>query len=165
MVLIEAKRRLASRKSVEEQALDAALKAIDDQNLHAIYAMATWGLGFRFWIVHPRRRQLEPVDDGAEDAGAGAYIDIDTWEGYQFVETMAVIRQNYPLVQTKTLPSQALEYVQLVDEKHTSMQIDTHQAEAGPTHNTSNASRERFNTRRNMEEAACASWQEGGIFL
>jgi hypothetical protein len=53
MIFVEVKRKGGSIKTCEEQALDAALRAIDGYNLQAVYAMTARGLSFRCWIVDP----------------------------------------------------------------------------------------------------------------
>lgn len=47
MIYTEVKRPSGSLRDCEDQALDAALKAIDSDNLRAVYAMTTKGLLFR----------------------------------------------------------------------------------------------------------------------
>ncbi|KAI0976398.1 hypothetical protein F4678DRAFT_416923 [Xylaria arbuscula] len=133
MVFVEAKSEKGSLKEVESQALDAAVRAIRHQNYKAVYAMTTQGLHFRFWIVNDEHaRELEPLHGPAYvPADADQYVYIDTKDGFdEFMENISVIKDQPPIMAHITLASQAHLYPQY---QYNSMQVDTHQAEAGPS--------------------------------
>ncbi|KAI0433508.1 hypothetical protein F5Y09DRAFT_298596 [Xylaria sp. FL1042] len=108
MIYVEVKRKRGSLQTCEEQALDAALKAIDGYGLQAVYAMTTQGLLFRVWIVHHERRVLEPLHGDRRRADRNQYIHVDSDMGEELLEVLALIKSEPPLRRAPILPSQAL---------------------------------------------------------
>ncbi|KAI3340530.1 hypothetical protein F4824DRAFT_453595 [Ustulina deusta] len=138
MVYVEVKRRKGSIRDCEQQALDAALKAIDGDNLRAVYAMTTQGLFFRCWIVHHERRVLEPLHGENTVADRRQYIHVDSSESYELEEAIAHIRSEPPLGRNPILPSQVLEQYNPVDNLALEEDIEPDDTESDDTDSDNN---------------------------
>ncbi len=61
LLWVECKRPSGGVQEVEDQALDAAGRCIDKDNLMWIWAMTTTGTSFRLWFIDARLRRLQAV--------------------------------------------------------------------------------------------------------
>ncbi|KAF5017625.1 hypothetical protein F66182_10425 [Fusarium sp. NRRL 66182] len=68
VLLVEVKRKKGSMHEAEEQGLDAALKAINSQNLTGMYVITAIGLKYRAWYLSREERELQPLHGSIEKA-------------------------------------------------------------------------------------------------
>ncbi|KAM5367181.1 hypothetical protein ACJZ2D_010171 [Fusarium nematophilum] len=95
MLWVEFKRPSGSVRQVEEQALDAAMRCITQDNLGYVYVMTTVRVSFRAWRVDAQdtagHRVLKPFHGGLADATRSQYINADSNDAQvleRFVETV-----------------------------------------------------------------------------
>lgn len=113
----ECKRPSGSAKEAEQQALDAARRCIQKENLLWIYALATVGVTFRVWQVWKNKPELKPLNPNVN-----AYVSVDSDFGWVLKEAIQQIKSEYPLGDAPVVPSQTylLEYA--AEEGQSSMQ-------------------------------------------
>ncbi|KAM0744662.1 hypothetical protein ACQRIT_000046 [Beauveria bassiana] len=134
--VIEAKRQGNAPKQAEKDALESALKAIDEYKMTGIYAMTIWGTKFRLWMVAAERRKLEPVDEGEDQLGHRAsYIDAASDQARCFVDAVNLMKDEPALRRAPILPSQTHLLNQVSSQFiYGSTQIQTDQAGVGPAY-------------------------------
>ncbi|KAM3497087.1 hypothetical protein MY10362_009547 [Beauveria mimosiformis] len=134
--VVEAKRQGNSPKQAEKDALESALKAIDEYKMTGIYAMTIWGTKFRLWMVAAERRKLEPVDEGEDKLGHRAsYIDAASDQARCFVDAVNLMKDEPALRRAPILPSQTHLLNQVPSQFiYGSTQIQTDQAGVGPAY-------------------------------
>ncbi|KAM3526966.1 hypothetical protein MY4038_006582 [Beauveria bassiana] len=134
--VVEAKRQGNSPKQAEKDALESALKAIDEYKMTGIYAMTIWGTKFRLWMVAAERRKLEPVDEGEDQLGHRAsYIDAASDQARCFVDAVNLMKDEPALRRAPILPSQTHLLNQVPSQFiYGSTQIQTDQAGVGPAY-------------------------------
>ncbi|CAG7565725.1 unnamed protein product [Fusarium equiseti] len=109
LLWVECKRPSGSVQEVEDQALDAARRCIQRDNLMWIWAMTTVGVSFRMWFVDARVFQLEPMHGTAVQADRRQYIDADSPAASVFPDAIQRIKNGFPLRQAPVIPSQSLD--------------------------------------------------------
>jgi hypothetical protein len=111
VVFHEAKGPDGSARTVEDQVLDAATRAMERDQLHGIYAITTIGTGFRAWYVEAKEHPFLTSISGPENRPAATraeYIDIDSEEGFELLHAIGVIKSDPPLRKAPVVPSQFL---------------------------------------------------------
>lgn len=108
LLWIECKRPSGDVREVERQALDAAERCIQKDNLMWIWAMTTVGVSFRMWFVNARFRKLDPMHGTAAVADRSQYIDADSPAASIFPVAIQHIKNGLPLRAAPVVPSQSL---------------------------------------------------------
>ncbi|KAM0554151.1 hypothetical protein ACHAPJ_006950 [Fusarium lateritium] len=116
LLWVECKRPSGSVQEVEDQALDAARRCIQKDNLMWIWAMTTVGVSFRMWFVDARVRQLVPMHGTATQADKRQYIDADSPASSVFPDAIQHIKNGFPLRQAPVVPSQSLDLLTSKDD-------------------------------------------------
>jgi hypothetical protein len=108
LLFVEVKRKGVGLSNVEEQALNAAQRAISDSNLLGVYTITAWGLKYRAWYVSAENPQrLEPVHGSSARNNKQEYLSIVSDEGYEeMLKTIDLIKTNQPLRQAPVVPTQ-----------------------------------------------------------
>lgn len=75
---MECKRPSGSLRDVEDQAIDAAKRCIESENLLFIYMTTTVGVSFRIWFYERGAESLTPFHGKATNADRTQYIDADS---------------------------------------------------------------------------------------
>ncbi|EXL39116.1 hypothetical protein FOCG_18269 [Fusarium oxysporum f. sp. radicis-lycopersici 26381] len=109
VLLVEVKRKKGSMHEVEEQGLDAALKAINSQNLTGMYVITAIGLRYRAWYLSREERELQPLHGSIEKA-SWEYLHVKQQAGVlNLEETIRLIKGEMPMRQAGVVPSQHIE--------------------------------------------------------
>ncbi|KAH7129631.1 hypothetical protein B0J13DRAFT_140058 [Dactylonectria estremocensis] len=139
LLWVEFKRHTGSVKEVEQQALDAAKRCIQKDNLMWIWAMTTVGVSFRMWFISRDNLQLEPMHGTATKADKSQYINADSDEAIVFPEAVRRIKEGIPLRVAPVVPSQSLDLLTAGNVGQDASQYgygydyDYEMAEAGPS--------------------------------
>ncbi|KAF5638943.1 hypothetical protein F25303_7517 [Fusarium sp. NRRL 25303] len=109
VLLVEVKRKKGSMHEVEEQGLDAALKAINSQNSTGMYVITAIGLKYRAWYLSSGDRELQPLHGSIERA-SWEYLHVKQQAGVlNLEETIRLIKGEMPMQQAGVVPSQHIE--------------------------------------------------------
>ncbi|OAQ59783.1 hypothetical protein VFPFJ_11559 [Purpureocillium lilacinum] len=108
LLWMECKRPSGSIRDVELQALDAAKRCIEADNLLFIYTMTTVGLSFRVWFYEADAVALTPFHGEATFADRTQYIDAASENAWVLPQCLNMVKQEVPLRSAPTLPSQSL---------------------------------------------------------
>lgn len=103
---IEGKRLSGDVEEVEKQALDAAKRYIDRDDMESIWAMTTVGVSFRFWLVRHGVFQLEAIHGRDTRGDLGEYIDADSPAAAAFSQSIDRIKLEIPRHKRTALLSQ-----------------------------------------------------------
>ncbi|KAG5787942.1 hypothetical protein H9Q69_012992 [Fusarium xylarioides] len=96
-------------QEVEEQGLDAALKAIISRNLTGMYVITAIGLKYRAWYLSRGDRELQPLHGSIEKA-SWEYLHVKQRAGVlNLEETIRLIKGEMPMQQAGVVPSQHIE--------------------------------------------------------
>lgn len=115
LLWVECKRQSGNVQEVEEQALDAARRCIQKDNLMWIWAMTTVGVSFRMWFVDASVLELEPIHGSAAYADRRQYIDADSPAASVFPDAIQRIKKGFPLRAAPVVPSQSLDLLAMDD--------------------------------------------------
>ncbi|KAJ4328630.1 hypothetical protein N0V84_000989 [Fusarium piperis] len=101
VLFLEAKKPGGDYNTVYNQALDAGLRALAHNDLHAIYIATTVGTACCMWTLNARETQMNPLN------GPG-YIDADSEDSHILLSSIALIKSSPPFRVAPTIPSQPL---------------------------------------------------------
>ncbi|KAI7771130.1 hypothetical protein LZL87_014203 [Fusarium oxysporum] len=108
VLLAEVKRKKGSMREVEEQGLDAALKAINSQNLTGMYVITAVGLKYRAWYLSRAERELQPLHGSIK--ASWEYLHVKQQAGIlNLAETIRLIKGEMPMRQAGVVPSQHIQ--------------------------------------------------------
>lgn len=93
LLWVEFKRHTGDEKEVEKQALDAAKRCIQKDNLLWIWAMTTVGVSFRMWFISRKNLKLEPMHGTAINSERSQYINADSDDAIVFSEAVRRIKE------------------------------------------------------------------------
>lgn len=107
----EAKREGSNVKAGEDQALNAAKRVIDKHGLQKVYAVTTWGVKFRMWVVDRKQLVLLPLDNMRDVRNDRTqYIDADSYAARCFNSNVKSMKQESLFGQVHVSQSQAAAY-------------------------------------------------------
>ncbi|KAI0520871.1 hypothetical protein F5B22DRAFT_55083 [Xylaria bambusicola] len=116
LLWVECKRPGGSLREVEEQALDAAKRCVEADNLAFIYTMTTVGVSFRVWFYEEGRSGLVPFHGESTFADGSQYVDADSDNAWVLPRCLDMVKTETPLRNAPTLPSQSLADLQAAQE-------------------------------------------------
>ncbi|CRK04716.1 hypothetical protein BN1723_017137, partial [Verticillium longisporum] len=108
LLWVECKRPGGSVREVEEQALDAAKRCVDMDDLLFIYTMTTVGVSFRVWFYEKTANELRAFHGQSSFADRSQYIDADSEDAWVLPLCLEMVKTEAPLRDAPTLPSQSL---------------------------------------------------------
>ncbi|KJZ72248.1 hypothetical protein HIM_08390 [Hirsutella minnesotensis 3608] len=108
LLWVECKRPSGSLREVENQALDAARRCIESDNLLFIYTMTTVGVSFRVWFYERGAASLTPFHGKATFADRTEYVDANSDNAWVLPQCLLMVKEEVPLRSAPTLPSQFL---------------------------------------------------------
>ncbi|OTB05542.1 hypothetical protein M426DRAFT_260739 [Hypoxylon sp. CI-4A] len=123
LILREDKKRKGNYKVVESQALEGAVRAMNEASLDKIYCVTTVGGNFRAWVVESPDARLQPLFGPDTQADRNSYqpgllYDVDPnqaahvhrWRvNPELTRVIDLIKYQFPLRQAPILPSQQLD--------------------------------------------------------
>lgn len=114
VLLVEVKRKKGSMSEVQDQGLDAAVKAIDSLNLTGMFVITAIGLKYRAWYVSRQDQELQPLHGSIEKA-TWEYLHVTQQSGIlNLEETIRLIKGEPPMRQARVVPSQHTELENLL---------------------------------------------------
>ncbi len=97
MLWVECESPRGSARDAENQALDAAIRCIQADNLLWIYAMTTVGVTFRAWFMEKRGNKLFPLHGTEVTGDRSQYIDADSEDASILRDCIELVKDQKPL--------------------------------------------------------------------